>query len=692
MPLLLPPGPDLRPSELTYTDGYNSIVSRVQRRRGTGSGGIVIICGVDLDGLLAARILTSLFKQDNVPYQLVPVGGYTDLDIKSREALKSEDLHTLILLSLGSILPLANFFDLPRGVHLHVLDARRPWNLSNLFGIALDEDNDGEESSEGKIWTWGDGNEIKLDSVKKSWETLEYEPDSDSDSDSEVDDEDDEDEDGTGNGHDDEDGEESGGENGNGVHLGKRSRESSSKPKKRRREGERPRKMPRAVREAHVERVSRYYEAGTSFGMSVAQTVYLLATELERADNDLLWLAILAVTHQYVAAQIDRKRYGMFHDLLSDEVVRLNPPVTSREPDADNRRISRSDELRFVLFRHWNLYDSMLHSSYVAARMGIWRERGQKRIQGLLAKMGYSMQECKQAYAHMDLKLKKELPEKLDAIAPEYGLVELEYPSFVRAFGFEVAVMSAADAVEGLTALLEAATGLRLEVEVEGGRGGGEWFGAMRTWSVGGDYSVIERDNAPTEEADVELGKEDKSKQCLSANFWITFDACGDIALLKKSLPLAKALHCAIIRQGTAILDKGTIRPLHKFRFTAVKEGPDLRMFSKPAALARLALWLMDATRDRWTDRETRKGHKVTSLPFVLAVLNEEKRTYTVVGVTGAPEFGDVRKNKFGLAFQQAAHESQVTCNELFDTSVIEIPDVDLQGFMEVLAMRSVTI
>lgn len=138
------------------------------------------------------------------------------------------------------------------------------------------------------------------------------------------------------------------------------------------------------------------------------------------------------------------------------------------------------------------------------------------------------MQQCKQAYAHMDLKLKKELPAKLDAIAPEYGLVELEYPSFVRAFGFEVSLMSAADAVEGLTALLEAATGLRIEVEVEGGRGGGEWFGASRTWSIGGDYSVIERDNAPTEDVDVELDKEDKSKQSLAANFWITYDACGE--------------------------------------------------------------------------------------------------------------------------------------------------------------------
>lgn len=129
----------------------------------------------------------------------------------------------------------------------------------------------------------------------------------------------------------------------------------------------------------------------------------------------------------------------------------------------------------------------------------------------------------------MDLTLKKELPSKLDSIAPEYGLVELEYPSFVRAFGFQVAAMSAADAVEGIGALLEAATGLRIEVEVEGGRGGGEWFGGMRTWSVGGDYGTIERDNAPTEETDVKLGKERReSKQWQASNFWIAYDACDE--------------------------------------------------------------------------------------------------------------------------------------------------------------------
>jgi cell division control protein 45 len=31
----------------------------------------------------------------------------------------------------------------------------------------------------------------------------------------------------------------------------------------------------------------------------------------------------------------------------------------------------------------------MFHSSYVAGKLGVWKERGRKRLTGLLAKMGY---------------------------------------------------------------------------------------------------------------------------------------------------------------------------------------------------------------------------------------------------------------------------------------------------------------
>lgn len=46
--------------------------------------------------------------------------------------------------------------------------------------------------------------------------------------------------------------------------------------------------------------------------------------------------------------------------------------------------------------------------------------------------------------------------------------------------------------------------------------------------------------------------------------------------------------------------------------------------------------------------------------------------------------------SKFGLAFQQAAEESGVTVqHEMFDTSVVEVAEVDLQGFIEALHLYS---
>ena len=131
----------------------------------------------------------------------------------------------------------------------------------------------------------------------------------------------------------------------------------------------------------------------------------------------------------------------------------------------------------------------------------------------------------------MDMDLKRHLPSKLDSIAPEYGLVELSYPSFTRAYGFTLASLSAADAVEGISALLEAAKGLRLEVDKEGGRGGGEWFGGTRTWTVG-NREEDNKENVDPRKADGQNGGQEDGTQVKKkeqawhvANFWIAYDA-----------------------------------------------------------------------------------------------------------------------------------------------------------------------
>jgi cell division control protein 45 len=119
------------------------------------------------------------------------------------------------------------------------------------------------------------------------------------------------------------------------------------------------------------------------------------------------------------------------------------------------------------------------------------------------------------------------------------------------------------------------------------------------------------------------------------------------------------SLHRAIIRQGTSIIDKQDIRTMRSHRVVVLSQGPDLHLFAHPGVLARLALWLVDALRDRVPGTSLTKangrGKGRKSLPFVVCCLDEKNRTYVVVGVMAALEFGDVRKK-----FVFVPHSSKV--------------------------------
>ena len=176
------------------------------------------------------------------------------------------------------------------------------------------------------------------------------------------------------------------------------------------------------------------------------------------------------------------ERGERIRQVLRDEVRRLNPPdpndttrenargessgvipTTARSPTDNSIRLS--PEPRFLLIRHWSLYDSMLHSPYLSSRLHIWSEVGRKRLHKLLAKMGVSLTQCKQSYTHMDMDLKRGLRQRLLTYAPMYGLDGLVPPTlaagrgregwgFVRSWGWK-ACLSAVDVGVIVGAILE---------------------------------------------------------------------------------------------------------------------------------------------------------------------------------------------------------------------------------------------
>ncbi|EJU05197.1 CDC45-like protein [Dacryopinax primogenitus] len=658
----------------TYLTAYREILANRRTRANTPSA-VVLLAALEVDSLCACRMLASLLTRDGVQHRIEPVAGYPALVALKEQLSKSQELHTLVLLNIGSMLDLASedwFGEFGQGVRIHVIDSRRPRSLPNLFGVG--------ESQE-CIVVWDDGEVAKLAEERKAFEETMFD---ESDSDSEDDDDEEEEE-------DDDDDEEDG---------------EGTPRKKRKLNGGAAKRERREKRDEYLARLDKYYTAGTSHGQSCAGTIYVLATALERADNALLWLAILGLTHQYLSARIKRSTYEQMYEVFSDEVARLNVSVpgtindagTKQQLTADDTGIRPSEEMRFMLVRHWNLYDAMYHSAYVMSRLRAWNEKGRKQLGGMLAKMGFSLQQCQQAFIHMDQDLKRSLRAKMDNYAPEYGLIELTYASFTRSFGFRLQPLSAADVVEGVGALLEAAEGVKLEVELEGGRGGGEWFGGSKAWQLPTRSEGKEnRPLAPppakegeksTQQAEEEQ-REQKEEEWWVGNFWAAYDALGmNINLLRNSLPLAMALQRAIVRQGTALISKRAITQTKSFRLATIREGPDLALFAHPSTLSRLALWLVDATRN-WV-QSMQVGRKKRLLPFVIACAKEEAGTFVVVGVTGAGEMGDVRPNTFNLAFLEARDRSGARTRQVtFDTSVVEVNKEDLHKFLETLAMRA---
>lgn len=276
----------------------------------------------------------------------------------------------------------------------------------------------------------------------------------------------------------------------------------------------------------------------------------------------------------------------------------------------------------------------------------------------------------------MDMDLKRMLVQKLNDVAPEYGLVELSYPSFVRCFGFHSQPMSAADAVEALSTLLDVAEGIRMEVEAEGMRNGGEWFGGGHVWDArrSDKYSDASKPKPSDKEGRRDDGADvdevPAEPRWWVNNFWRAYDAVSksvqlldvkrslslivalffltsslhSIGSLREALGLSMTLQRAVIRQGTSIIDKQDIRTMRNHRVVILSQGPDLALFSNPSVLMRLALWLVDALRDKLTGMTVNARSRKKSLPFILACLNETKGRYTVVGVMGALDYGEVRK------------------------------------------------
>ena len=507
--------------------------------------------------------------------------------------------------------------------------------------------------------------------------------------------------------------------------------------------------------------------------------MYSLVSELGREDNDLLWLSIVGVSSTELYGRTStgvslapqeqptagsgwqRSRGSRIRQVMRDEVRRLNPPeltesgrevlrghladtIPTHARSPTDTSIRLSPEPRFLLIRHWSLYDSMLHSPYLSTKLHIWSDAGRRRLHKLLAKMGVSLNQCHQSYTHMDMELKRVLRERLLHFAPMYGLEGLIPPAgggraaeqegwgFVRSWGWK-ACLSAADVAIIVGAILE--VGHRQNASSKNARAG----------------TVLPDSSAAAESA--------------LSRFYDAYDALLSPTRLSSSIPFAQTLHRAILQTGTLLLQKKQIRHLRAFRMALVKEGPDVGLFCTSGALTKLALWVGEAIAEvEPENRGETKGKRKAGTPLVLGCLDETRGVYVVVGLGGSGGAGianaetqkakkeqqenkakekdkkkEVRRkererrrleheldddyeeeetededdssddddssdevdegsgeknmfrNRFGNAFQEVVQETNARVRlDSFEHCVVEVKKEDLGGFLESLSMKAV--
>ena len=681
---------------------------------------VLILAALEPDALCACRVLTALFKRDYISHKIQPVSGYGDLTRAANgliHPMKSSEGGTggvVVCLGVGALVDLRELLGLDTtsehhdgldGIEVWVLDARRPWNLDNVFG--------GQPSSEGLAGTDGNarknGYGVEKGRIQRSYksgaggivvfddgdidEELNTERDAyyalaempeveehDDDSDDSSDEQDgihDSSQNKKRKSWSDREDEENESENEDGRPRQRRRSNSGSSMSSlpRRRHGSSsisrsssPPNLPAtkppsarslrrrllSLRRAHESVLDSYFQLGTSYSEPISSLMYSLASDLGREDNDLLWLTIVGVSSVELSGQTSSglststssghnkvlpfhhqswrmNRSSRLYALLRDEVRRLNLP-SSRDSSASSpsdTSIRLTPDPRFVLLRHWSLYDSMLHSPYLASRLHLWNETGIKRLHKLLAKMGVSLSQCRQSYTHMDISLKKNLRENLLKYAAVYGLDDLvpegagrgagdyEGWGFVRSWGWK-AQLSAIDVGVVVGAILEVG-------HTQPGASGQTSLASSEARNAEGETEISTAADPETE---------DRSTSLLP-RFFAAYDVLAPThpSKLLDAIPLAQHLLRSILRTGSSLLAKHQIRHLRAFRMGVVKDGPDLSLFaSSPAALVKLALWVGEAV--AVSGRE-KKGGKDGATPLVLAALDEMRGTYVVVGTGG---------------------------------------------------------
>ena len=741
---------------------YEIINNRIKKH---SNGKIIIIVSRNIDSLTALRILVGLFKSDVIPYEIIPVQNYDEVDKEIINCQKMEDeIKGFVFINcIGEIDLTKYWFCQEKKIIALITDTKRPihhQNIRDKTNIVIIDDgmnnieycptekemeivrqrvidiNENEEKN--KINEKNDGGEEekngedeKKDEIEENGEEGENiykigdnknneEKDK---SEKEEDDNDDENyEEGEG-----EENEKKGGKNKKkiikkrneindeefnelknesnisnkeidpldeiadevSVRGEKKSLNDENEELEEKENDEQENKLNEKIKEIQEinTKVNEYY-GGSYYGLPSTYIYYSIAHQLHKENINYLWYLIISVTDEYLRYHISDKKYDRIYGICQSEVLRIEKKKT-RDDDTlkiykstskEGKSILIGSDYKLILYRHWNLYDSFIYSSYPLGILSTWKEPGKGEVQKIFAYMGIPLSEAKQKYRYMKNEYLDTFKDKIIDVSKKFFLNEIIFHSFIYQFDNNTE-MSASDCVHLLSCLIEFPFEEFNDIEIEDD----ELLGDNNSNISDNEDEKNNENDDNDKKNNIEIKNENnKKKDNILKKFWMAyrFLSLKKLNMTNGLIDIAIKFQIALTNNATSILDKNGVKNEQKFRYSIVSSNlsEDSRYFLYPGNLERLCIVISETYKQL-------RGKKIENKPYLLAYIDVDSKTYVIDGNLGCNKKDEDEKNTFPIQFKFVAKKLKIPVSYNYSTEeIITIKKDDLYSFINQIA------
>ena len=439
-------------------------------------------------------------------------------------------------------------------------------------------------------------------------------------------------------------------------------------------------------------KVNEYY-GGNYYGLPSTYIFYSIAHQLHKENINYLWYLIISVTDEFLRYHISDKKYDSIYAICQSEVLRIEKKK-SRDDDTlkiykstakEGKSILIGSDYKLILYRHWNLYDSFIYSSYPLGILSTWKEPGKGEVQKIFAYMGIPLTEAKQKYRYMKNEYLETFKDKIIDVSKKFFLNEIIFHSFIYQFDNNTE-MSASDCVYLLSCLIEFPFEEFNDIEIEDD----EFFDDNSNISENDDEKNNENDNnnnveQNNEEINIEKKYlKNKKKDNVLKKFWMAyrFLSLKKLNMTNGLIDIAIKFQIALTNSATSILDKNGVKNEQKFRYSIVSGNlsEDSRYFLYPGNLERLCIVISETYKQL-------RGRKIENKPYLLAYIDADNKTYIIDGNLGCNKKDEDEKNTFPIQFKFVAKKLKIPVSYNYSTEeIVTIKKDDLYSFINQIA------